>query len=440
LFYACRCPEPREPVRSVPGGRQSAGGRAVAPIRLAGRHPRASAALAGLLFLAGAWTWWATQLWGLPDIGDPFDVAAFQAVRVPDERNAFLEYREAAMMLRAVGRNPSRDTYAREWSKAGQPWRDYLARVRPALDLWRAGTEKPDYLYEHPEGLNFSTTFPVIQQLPRLAQLAVLEGSRLEESGDVAGAWGWYRAALRSSRLAGRHGFLVERLIGAGMQEEAVKSLSRWATDPRVDASLLRRALGEVIAIDELTAPRSDAIKLEYLTTARSMGDPATLEGLLVSRMAGVPADWCQELPVPDAAKRSIQTARVVAADDRERSLRVLRLAVANWLPEIDKPPSRRAPLAHRDPPIYEGGHPAPPMSPEALAGWLDSSLLARRQIEFLAHWTGTLELERIRQAKLVVHLADQLYRREHGGPPPSPAELVGPYLKELPEGYDESP
>ena len=31
-----------------------------------------------LAFLA-SWAWWALQLWGLPDIGDPFDVAAAQA-------------------------------------------------------------------------------------------------------------------------------------------------------------------------------------------------------------------------------------------------------------------------------------------------------------------------------------------------------------------------
>jgi hypothetical protein len=49
------------------------------------------------------------------------------------------------------------------------------------------------------------------------------------------------------------------------------------------------------------------------------------------------------------------------------------------------------------------------------------------------------VDRERARQARLVVHLADQLYRREHGGhPPPSPSALVGPYLKALPEWLDE--
>jgi hypothetical protein len=56
------------------------------------RHPRALVASGLILVAASLWAWWALQLWGLPDIGDPFDVKAFQAVRVPDEHNAFVEY------------------------------------------------------------------------------------------------------------------------------------------------------------------------------------------------------------------------------------------------------------------------------------------------------------------------------------------------------------
>ena len=49
--------------------------------------------------------WWATQLMGLPDVGDPFDVEAFRAKTIPDDRNAFVLYRQAVVLykpLRAV--------------------------------------------------------------------------------------------------------------------------------------------------------------------------------------------------------------------------------------------------------------------------------------------------------------------------------------------------
>jgi len=72
---------------------------AAATLRAVGRRPLASAAGAGVLVVAGVWAWWSTQLWGLPDIGDPFDVAAFESVRVPEDRNAFVEYSEAGPMV-----------------------------------------------------------------------------------------------------------------------------------------------------------------------------------------------------------------------------------------------------------------------------------------------------------------------------------------------------
>ena len=50
----------------------------------------------------------------------------------------------------------------------------------------------------------------------------------------------------------------------------------------------------------------------------------------------------------------------------------------------------------------------------------------------------GPLAQERRCMAALVVTLAEQLYRREHGAPPRSPRDLVGPYLKELPD--DDEP
>src|SRR5262249_10347918 len=43
------------------------------------------AALVALALVAGPPLWWATQLVGLPDIGDPFDVAAFRAMAIPVE-------------------------------------------------------------------------------------------------------------------------------------------------------------------------------------------------------------------------------------------------------------------------------------------------------------------------------------------------------------------
>ena len=134
----------------------------------------------------------------------------------------------------------------------------------------------------------------------------------------------------------------------------------------------------------------------------------------------------------------------MIVADDRERSVRLTRLMMANWLPQLDRPPSRRSKLARSVPAIYEADPSAPPASrpltTEELSRWLDSSLLASRVFRWLCKFGFALDLERTRQAGLVVHLAGELYRREHeGAPPPSPEALVGPYLEALPERYDRT-
>jgi hypothetical protein len=414
--------------------------------KVLGRHRMATAVLALVGLLAGVWAWWATQLWGLPDVGDPFDVAAFEAFHIADDRNAFHWYRDAAaksvvIWLRFQANNTSDRLLdgPANWQQATPAWRDLLAESGEALKLWRIGSEKPDARYDHADGLSMRTLLPITDQLRFLSRMAVLEGSRLEAEGNMAGAWGWYRATLRSSRHTGKHGFQVERLFGAAMHERASEALTRWASDPRVDAPMLRLALDEVIAIDAMTVPRSETLKVHYLVFVHSLDDPNLIEDMILFRDDDE-GDWCEELPIPLAAKKPIQAARVLAADDRERSLRLARLLTANWLAEVDKPPARRSKLAKHDPPIYEADPAAPPSSrvlpPEKLARWLDSSLIASRCFRAIAKYAPAIERERARQGRLVVHLASELYRREHGEPPPSPQALVGPYLKALPEGF----
>jgi hypothetical protein len=416
--------------------------------RAMARHPKTWAAMGAVLAVASLGAWWATQLWGLPDVGDPFDVAAFESFRVSDDQNAFVDYRLATSMISATRRKSPASwsgqnlrTYPASWSEANPDWRNVLDQSKEALEIWRTGSEKPNALYEHADGLSVRTLLPVTQDLRTLGRLAVLEGSRLETEGDVAGAWGWYRSALRSSRHTGRHGFQMERLVGAAMHDDTSKALTRWAANPKVDAPLLHQALDDVIAIDAMTVPRSETVKLEYLVFVHSMDDPNQIEDFLVTNMLEEKGDWCQELPISTDVKKPIQAARVALSNDRERSLRIARLITANWLAQVDKPPSRRTRLIRTDPPIYEAEPADSPsskgLSPEKLSEWLDSSLLASRFFGSLSRYSPNIDRERPRQARLVVHLASELYRREHGQPPESPQALVGPYLKALPEGFD---
>src|SRR5262245_33142022 len=65
---------------------------------------------------------WLTCLGGLPDIGAPFDVAAFRAVSVPGDRNAFPLYRKASAAMEPRARMVDASRFLRAlrdgWSKA----------------------------------------------------------------------------------------------------------------------------------------------------------------------------------------------------------------------------------------------------------------------------------------------------------------------------------
>ncbi len=399
-------------------------------IRTLARHWKRLFGSGLALFLVGSWAWWALQLWGLPDIGDPFDVASFLSVRVADDRNAFIDYSYAASLHKGINRKfQANNTVYNlldvpvDWAHANPTWRDYLAQSTETLRLWRLGAEKPEALYDHPGSLSFRTSLELSQELRSMSRLAVVEGMRLEAEGDVAAAWGWYRAVLRSSRHSGQHGFQIERLVGATIYDDASKALNRWATNPKVDAALLRRALDELIAIDAMTVTPSETIKTEYLLFVAELDDPFLIDDLMITNLpADQPNDWCQDLPISVGNKKVIQGTRLSLAQDRERSLRLARLMTANWLAEVEKPPSQRSKVFREVPTIYEVDPPgSQALSAEKLSEWLDSSLLAIKHFRWLKNYVVVIDRERVRQAKLVENLANELSKREHGQLPRSP-------------------
>ena len=143
----------------------------------------------GALAVAGASAflmWWMTTLSGLPDVGDPFDVATFANPPVADDENAFVLYRQAVARL---VEQPSGITF--DWATAGLDEKGWLERNREALEVWRRGTERPEAIYLRPGSQTLMTQLTVIQQVRSFPRLAQLEGGRLEAEGDVEGAWRW---------------------------------------------------------------------------------------------------------------------------------------------------------------------------------------------------------------------------------------------------------
>jgi len=146
--------------------------------------------------------WWLNSLNGLPDIGDPFDVAAFRAFRIPDDQNAFAFLRRAHEKLTPIrwGEGLYPDAAKFSWSIADPASREWAGENREALELFLQGADQLDASL--PAG---EPTANMV--LGDLTWVAFLEGSRRQESGDMAGAWDCHRAGPphdHSHEAAGR--------------------------------------------------------------------------------------------------------------------------------------------------------------------------------------------------------------------------------------------
>ena len=232
-----------------------------------------------LVLVTGPPLWWAMQLISLPDIGDPFDVAAFRAFTIPDERNAYVLYGQAAGLLKPG--YPSQSTAGKQidwlvsWSKVVPEVRQWADENRAALTAYRRGSELPDALGAIPKFQeNHEDLWGMYGPLHRFELLALLEGSRLEEQGDMAGAWGWYRAALRTIHHIGMYGTVFRRAVAQRWHMRLNGRLADWAADPRTTPALLRQALDDVTACESLAPSESYTLKAEYLDVDRLLDDP----------------------------------------------------------------------------------------------------------------------------------------------------------------------
>ena len=392
--------------------------------------------------------WWSIQLMGLPDVGDPYDVEAFRSFTIPDESNAFVLYREAADRLKpwVEPGNPKDRRIDRRFplSKADPTVRRWVEDNREAMEIYRRGTERPDALA--PSEPLTVRSYEVLKALGAFQELAFLEASRLEGQGDMMGAWAWYRAALRAAYHVGQHATTFERGFAQRWQVEVQRRAGSWAADPRTSPAMLRRALDDAIACEALRPSDSYTIKMSYQFACKvlmRLDTPGRHQ--LIFDLKTVHIGSSQYQLDPDLV-RAIADAWRSWRREPERSLRVIRLAIANWLAHEDAPPDRRS---GPDPDIsgpydfYAFGPEAPAgaraLSPRALDRWLTTA--ADAQI-LLRSWDlrAVRIRERVTHWGFVVLLASQLYRRDHGTDPPSEQSLVGPYLKELPDdGYGDA-
>jgi hypothetical protein len=417
----------------------------VAPFRWIGKSRRRilGTVLILLAIPAVPLLWWAMQLWGLPDIGEPFDIAAFRSRTIPEDRNAVVLYRQAERKLKPISQFEKHttnqvDPLAR-WSKTTPEIRRWLEANHEALELYRQGTKRPDAL-----DLDSRSDGRVLDHaFWALRNLALLEGSRREDLRDMAGAWIWYRANLRYLDHIGMHGADEARQIAQMWQQNLRERVAAWAADPRTTPVMIRQAIDDVAACESLAPSELDTLKLKYLNLVQMLDDPKSFiadapPAWLLSVASGKSAQTLLAFVSPEQMRSIVRACRSWRRET-DRSRRVIRLLVANWLAYYELPAEGRPKPdleASSIVDIYAFGSNVPAkaraLSSKALGRWLETIGDAQIVLRMLDLRTVRIR-EWANQNELLILLGTALYRRDHGKDPPSPEALVGPYLKSLP-------
>jgi hypothetical protein len=389
--------------------------------------------------------WWLTSLNGLPDVGDPFDVAAIRAFSIPDNENAFTLFQRANEKLTRFPLSPGAERGAATvaWSNADPKLRAWAKSNHAALALFQQGADRSDGISRRP-GEPYSGRYSEDLGPHHLTLLALLEGGRLAECGDMEGAWDCYRAVLRATVHSARRSVLVERHFATVHHGWLRTRLETWAADPRTTIPQLRRALEEAVASEPKSEWHAFSLKLEYLYWMRD------LEKTRHPDFYALQEEWTYhigDVELPQAVTVYQYYARRFLFREPERGRRAIRLLFANWLADAEAPgvrqhkPAVRATFFHArhsdSVRLFsigpESSEASRRLSPHELARWIVTSADLK-----LILWNRLKPLMRVRERSgyraLVVALAGQLYYRERGAFPRSEDALVGTYLKSLPD------
>ena len=376
-------------------------------------HPKVAIPLLLILSLISApLVYRAARLAKVPPADEPFDTKSVQEFVVLDADNAFVEYRAASVLL--TPRDPKAEykefdkAESEGWEHATEPVQKWLAANRPFMELWRQGTAKPDAQYFGASEVRADTLIPAVQEAREFSRLVRLESSRLLAEGKPEEAWDWLQTSFRMSRQLGRHGPIIERLVGVAIHSLTAEGMVKWANDPQVTADLLRSAMRELHDEQKRTPPLSACLQTEYLS---------------------VIATW-----------RSLCTGAVELTlfnviGESELNERTFRHVFANWLSQADLPRNQRT----KSLPGLFVFEPAPANiktqpSASEVSGYVDQSLMGALLIPSGQQFFIATDREAARDAVLLTVLALELFSREHGHYPEKLDELIPDFLPAVPE------
>ena len=385
-------------------------------------------------------------LWNLPDIGEPFDSKPLTEHRVADDANAFVAYLQAVGKLgpsMSLALHQDFQTIRRkDWADPSEALSSWIDGNRSALELWRVGSERSGG--EPPASLVMDGVYMVnghefLHRLNEFTLMALIEAARLRREGDLAKAWTYCRAILRTGRHQQRHGSSFARARGLSTLAFFRDAAKAWVDDPRVSDKELRQALDDLDDADSLLVPNAEAIEVGYLQELQRLKDPNYLKNLRLSpdsTIIGWQNDqiWYRYLPFWHEGSLYLW-------NEPERSRRILKLETANWLIAAAPSELSRTDLREAYPHVFTP-LPLATLNQGVLPPWIDdwfrSSLLfeaGRPSDPYKGHWK---ENDQSKVNPLKVEIAKKLFEKQYHREPESAKELVGPFLKSWPEGVPE--
>lgn len=373
---------------------------------------------------------WLSRGWflrGVPDPPEPFDATPLLEYTVPDDENAFTDYRLAMSLYIPPSRDVSnlRDQVALDgWHLANDDVRQFLHDNEDALFIWKKGTEKDRALYIPINELDEIMMQELAQDMQEFHLTAMLLCRQLEAESEPREAWQWYRAAIRAGRHLGTKGAIYERMVGASLFESTVVQITEWAADPRLTSADLRLALEQLRQDWKLTEQTSTVMQIEYLMFSRSLKEhPELLAEDYGSQPEVAPKYW-------------------YFVGEPELSERLMRFYFHNQIQFCDLPSYQRPRFVPRlgvfDDPTgftindieWSQAEYRSAYERSLLAGWLFG------EIEQLY---VNLDREEAKYYTALEMLAGEAFRRDHGRPPNTRNELVPEYLDASLIDHDDS-
>ena len=361
-------------------------------------------------------------LWRLPDAPEPFDLAKYGHVDLADADNAMRYYAQAGQAI-APG-TPRGNALPGSLNPA------QVELNHAALQLWLHGTERPDALMHQPDRPANPQLWIRIDDLTVLSRLAEFEATRRQAAGDLAGAWVYDRAAIRSALHLGRHAGADAVHGGLTILQSAIPRALAWVDDPLVTPELLHGAIADIQGSRSLQSSATDVARIDYLTARANLLDPDQTENWEFGRIDR--RLWLNHLPALAWTRRYLW-------NEPKRSFKVLRLVVTGQLAQCERPVGERSPLFAPDRLVYQIDSSTPPIlrriRPQELVDWVNASY-CRPIVQHLSYCQRlTRDVESLLD-QLRMRLAERAYALDHEGRPASTfGELLGLYLDQLPPG-----